>query len=201
MEEDDIPDSIAFHTTQLLVISICVQVDTSPTTEKRQSAIYRAQATVVPELLLRLLFRAAQDRTQKGQELDALRITTELRLSQVPDLSNVLRHDHRAMSTDEDRLCVLCREGLPGLGSTGLQDERGALGTRLAEVRTGDFEVFALVVDFTDPVWFGVDAALAVQDDGIGAPGGFPEFVGYLDVFLCDGVAVVVLVRLVCVLC
>lgn len=43
-----------------------------------------------------------------------------------------------------------------------MQDERGALGTWLAEVRTGDFEVFALVVDFTDAVWFGVDAALAV---------------------------------------
>lgn len=41
----------------------------------------------------------------------------------------------------------------------------------MAEVRTGDFEVFALVVDFTDAVRFGVDAALAVQDDGVGAPG------------------------------
>lgn len=168
---EDIPDSIAFHIPQLLIISICVQIYTSPTTEKRKRTIYRAQATVVPELLLRLLFRATQNRAQKGQELDALWITTELRLSQVPNLSNVLRHDYRAMSTDEDRLCVLCREGLPGLGGTSLQDERGALGTWLAEVRAGDFEVFALVVDLADAVWFGVDAALTVQDDGVGAPG------------------------------
>lgn len=75
------------------------------------------------------------------------------------------------MSADEDRLGVLRRKGLPGFGGAGLQDERGALGTRLAKVRAGDFEVFALVVDFTDAVWFGVDAALAVQDDGVGAPG------------------------------
>ena len=52
-----------------------------------------------------------------------------------------------------------------------MQDERGALGTWLAEVRAGDFEVFALVVDFADAVWFGVDAPLTVQDDGVGAPG------------------------------
>lgn len=145
-----------------MIISICVQVDTSPTTKERKSTIYRAQTPEVPELLLRLLFRATQDRTQKGQELDTLRITTKLRLGQIPNLSNILRHDHRAVSADEDRLGVLCREGLPGFRGTGLQDERGALGTWLAEVRTGDFEVFALVVDFTDAVWFGVDAALAV---------------------------------------
>jgi len=72
-----------------------------------------------------------------------------------------------------------------------------ALGRRLAEVRTGDFEVFADVVDFADAGGFGVDAALAVEDDGVAAPGGFPEFVGYFDVFFGDGVAVVVLWQLV----
>lgn len=118
--EGDIPDSIAFHIPQLLVIAVCVQVDTSPTTKERKSTIYRAQAPEIPELLLRLLFRAAQDRAQKGQKLDALRITTKLRLSQIPNLSNVLSHDDRAVSANEDRLGMLRREGLPGLGGTGL---------------------------------------------------------------------------------
>lgn len=97
------------------------------------------------------------------------------------------------MSADEDCLRVLRGEGLAGLGGAGLQDDRGALGTGLAEVRTGDVEVFADVVDLADAGGFGVDIALAVEDDGVGAPGGFPEFVGDFDVFLGDCVAVIVL--------
>lgn len=41
---------------------------------------------------------------------------------------------------------------------------------------------------------FGVDAALAVEDDSVRAPGGFPKLVGYFNVFFGDGIAVVVLV-------
>lgn len=67
----------------------------------------------------------------------------------------------------------------------------------MAEMRAGDFEVFADVVNFADAGGFGVDAALAVEDDGVAAPGRFPEFVGYFDVFFGDGVAVVVLWQLV----
>lgn len=98
------------------------------------------------------------------------------------------------MPTNEDRFSMLRRKGLSCFRGTRLQDQGRALGTGLADVRTGDVEVFADVVDFADAGGFGVDAALAVEDDGVGAPGGFPEFVGDFDVFFGDGVAVVVLV-------
>lgn len=59
---------------------------------------------------------------------------------------------------------------------------------------SGDVEVFAFMVDLADATWVGVDSSFAVADDCVLAPGGFPEFVGYFDVFFSDGIAVVVLV-------
>ena len=48
------------------------------------------------------------------------------------------------------------------------------MGTGLAEVRSGDVEVFTDVVDLTHACWVGVDAAFAVEGYGVLAPGGFP---------------------------
>jgi len=89
---------------------------------------------------------------------------------------------------------MLRSERLARLRRTGLQDQGRALGRRLAEVGAGDFEVFADVVDFADAGGFSVDAALAVEDNSVGPPGGLPEFVGYFDIFFSDGIAIVVLV-------
>lgn len=140
-----------------------------------------------------LVLRTADDRTQQRQELDALRIASVLRLGHVADLSDVLGHHDGAVAADEDRLGVLRRERLAGLGCARLQDQRRALPARLADVWAGHFEVLALVVDLADARGLGVYAALAVEHHGVGPPGGFPEFVGDFDVFLGDGVAVVVL--------
>ena len=57
----------------------------------------------------------------------------------------------------------------------------------------GDFKVFAVVVDFADSGWICVDSTFAIEDYSVTAPGGFPEFVGYLDVFFRYSIAVVVL--------
>lgn len=189
----DIPYGVTLDTPKFLIIAILVEINTSPATKQRQSTIYRAQTTEVPKLLLGLLLCPTKHGTQQRQELDTLRIPTKLALSHLADLSDVLRHDDGTVAADEDGLRVLRGEGLAGLGGSGLQDDGGALGTGLAEVRAGNVEVFADMIDFADAGGFGVDVALAVEDDGVGAPGGFPKFVGDFDVFLGDSVAVVVL--------
>ena len=78
------------------------------------------------------------------------------------------------MSRHEDRLGMLCRERFPGLGCPRLENHGCALRAGLADVRAGDGEVFAGVVDFADSGWVCVDPAGAVEHDGVGAPGGFP---------------------------
>jgi hypothetical protein len=63
----------------------------------------------------------------------------------------------------------------------------------LAEMRSGNVEVFADVVDLSHACWVGVDAALAVESYGVLAPGGLPQLVGYFDVFFGEEVPVVML--------
>lgn len=55
-----------------------------------------------------------------------------------------------------------------------MEDDWCALWAGLAEVRSGDVEVFTGVVDLTHACWVGVDSALAVEGYGVLAPGGFP---------------------------
>jgi hypothetical protein len=52
-----------------------------------------------------------------------------------------------------------------------LQDHGRALWRRLTEVRTGDVEILADVVDFPYARGLRVYATLLVEDDGIGPPG------------------------------
>lgn len=179
--------------TKLLVIIVLVQVDAGPAAKESQSAIDRAQAAVVLELLPGLFLRTAQHGAEQRQEFDALGVTAELGLGHLTDLGDVVLDDGRAVPGDEDGLCVLGGKGLAGLGCSRLEDERGPLGARLADVRAGDGEVFSLVVDLADPGGVSVDTALLVEDNGIVSPGRFPELVCDSDVFFCDRIAVVML--------
>lgn len=69
---------------------------------------------------------------------------------------------------------MLRGEGFACFGGTRLEDYWCALWAGLTEVRSGDVEVFADVVDLTHACWVGVDSALAVEGYGVLAPGGFP---------------------------
>jgi hypothetical protein len=97
------------------------------------------------------------------------------------------------MRRHEYRLCMLSSKRAPSSARPGLHYHRRALRRRLADVRAGDGEVFALVVDFADEGRVGVDSGLGVELDCVGAPGGIPEFVDDGHVFFADGVALVVL--------
>jgi hypothetical protein len=77
-----------------------------------------------------------------------------------------------------------------------LKDDRCSLRAGLAQMWTGDGEVFALVVDFPDTARIGVDSAFAIEDNSIVAPGRLPEFVGYSHVFFRNCISVVMLILL-----
>lgn len=55
------------------------------------------------------------------------------------------------------------------------------------------FEVLSLMVDFTHQGGISVDAVLGVELNGVGAPGGRPELIHDVHVFLAYGIAFVVL--------
>lgn len=152
---------------QLLIIPIPIQINARPPPKQRQRTINRPQAPKIPKLLLRLLLRPSQHRTQQRQKLNSRRVSPELRLRRLPYLRNILRHHGRTMSRHENRLGMLCRERLPGFGCPRLEDHGRALGAGLADVRAGHGEVFAGVVDFAHACWVRVDSAGAVQDHGV----------------------------------
>lgn len=156
---------------QFLIVTILIQVDTRPPTKESKGTIYRPQTPIILELLHRLFLCLPQDRTEKGQKLDTLRVTTELLARQFADLGDILCHDAGTVSSNKDCLCVLCRKVLSGFRGAGLQDHWGALGAWLADVWAGNAEVFADVVYFADSGWVGIYPAISVEDDGIGAPG------------------------------
>lgn len=115
-----IPDGIALDMSQLLIIPILVQINTSPATEEGQSPVNRSKTAIVLELLKSLFLSTTQDRTQQRQELDTLRITSKLTLGELANLSDVLGYNRRAVARDEDGLGMLCRKGLSGLGCSRL---------------------------------------------------------------------------------
>ena len=189
-----LPNSITLNMAQLFIIAILVQINTSPTPKQSQSSIDRTQATIILELLQRLLLSPTNNRTKKGQELDTLRVTTKLTLRELANLSHILGYNGRAVTSHEDCLRMLSSEGLTGLGCPGLQNDWCALRAWLGEMRSWYVKVLAVVVDLADARGLSVDSAFAITNDCILAPGGLPEFVCYLDVFFCYGVAVIVLV-------
>jgi hypothetical protein len=115
-----IPDGIALDMSQLLIIPILVQINTSPATEEGQSPVNRSETAIVLELLKSLFLSTTQDRTQQCQELDTLRITSKLTLGELANLSDVLGYNGRAVACNEDGLGMLCRKGLSGLGCSRL---------------------------------------------------------------------------------
>jgi hypothetical protein len=91
---------------------------------------------------------------------------------------------------------MLCGKRLSCLGGASLKDDGRSLWARLAQMWTGDIEVFALMVDFSDPAGIGVDSAFAIENNSIVTPGRLPEFVSYSHVFFRDSISVVVLISL-----
>lgn len=75
-----------------------------------------------------------------------------------------------------------------------MQDDRCPLRTWLAQMRARDIEIFALVVDLSDSCWVCVNPTLAVTNHRVLSPRGFPEFIGNLDILLCEKIAVVMLI-------
>lgn len=156
---------------QLLIITILVQVNSSPTTEQRQSTINRAKLSIRIELLLSLFLSPTENGTQQCQELNALRITTKFTLRKLTDFSNVLGYNGRTVPRDEDGLGMLCGKRLSSLGCSGLQNHGRALWTGLGEMGSWHVEVLALVVDLTDACGIRVNATLAIENDCILPPG------------------------------
>lgn len=173
-ENYHIPDSITLNMSQLLIISILIQINAGPATKQRKRSINGPQTAVILELLHGLLLGLAEDRAEECEKLDTLRITSVLALCKLANLPDVLRYYGGAVARHEDSLCMLRGEGLACFRRAGLQDHRCALWAGLAKMRPGHVEVFADVVDLTHAGWVGVDAALAVADDGVLAPGGLP---------------------------
>lgn len=159
---------------QLLIISILLQIDPRPSTKQRKRTINRSQTAEILKLLHGLLLRLTEDRAKKRKELNTLRITSILALCKFPNLPNVLRYYSRTVTRHEDSFRMLRGEGFACFGGTRLEDYWCALWAGLTEVRSGDVEVFADVVDLTHACWVGVDSALAVEGYGVLAPGGFP---------------------------
>lgn len=127
----NIPNGVARNIPQLLILAINIQVDARPATKQGQRTINRAQTAIILELLLGLLLRLANNRTNQSQELNLLRIPAVLRLRQLTNLRNILRHDRRTMPSNKDRLGVLRRKRLACLRRPRLQNHRRALRTRL----------------------------------------------------------------------
>lgn len=150
MLHEHIPDSVAFDMSQLLVISILVQINSRPTAEERQSTINRPKAAIMLELLKSLFLGATQNGTQERQELDTLRITTKLTLGELANLSDVLGYHGGTVACDKDGLGMLCCKSLSGLGCSRLQDYGRALRTRLGKMRSRYIEVLALMVNLSD---------------------------------------------------
>lgn len=166
-----VPDGITLYMAQLLVIAVLAQIDARPAAKQRQRAVNGAQLPELRELGEGLLLRAAENWTEQGQELEAPGVAAKLRPGQLADLSDVGRDGRRAVARHEDGLGVLRGERLAGPGRPGLQDQRRALRTGLADVWPGDGEVFPDVVDLAHARGLRVDAARAVQHDGVVAPG------------------------------
>lgn len=58
---------------------------------------------------------------------------------------------------------------------------------------TWNVEIFAYMVDLSDARGIGVDASFDVSNYGVVAPGGFPEFIHYFEILVCNGITFVVL--------
>ncbi len=107
-------------------------------------------------------------------------------------VGDVAAHRCRGGAAGEHHFGVASGELGAGRRAGGLEQHRGALPRGLAEVRPGDPEVLADVVDVAHLGRVGVDAPLAVGDHRVVVPGAFPELVEHVQVFVGDLVAAVV---------
>lgn len=96
---------------QLLILSILIQINPRPSTKQRKRTINRSQTAEILKLLDSLLLRLTEDRTKKRKELDTMRITSILTLCKLPDLPDVLRYYSGTVTRHKDSFRMLRGEG------------------------------------------------------------------------------------------
>lgn len=156
--------------TKLLVVAVLAEVDTGPPTKQGQRALVGGIPPKLLELGLGLLGRPPEDRGDEGEDLEVGGVAAELVPGQLPHLGDALGADLGRVGRDEDGLGVLGGEELAGARGAGLEQERRPLRAGLHNVRAGDAEEPALVVDLPHQVGLGVDALFAVQLHGVVSP-------------------------------
>ena len=88
---------------------------------------------------------------------------------------------------------MLARELLPAAGCARLENHGGALGAGFGQTRAGHAEVLTLVLNRVHLGGVGVDALLAVFDNGTVFPGAFPELIADVQELFGEFVSGVVL--------
>ena len=173
------------------IVRVAGEVQPRPAAEQGEGALLVDVAQVLLARPLGVLVGGGHDNRHAHEDLDVVG---------PPPLgcghgAQVVDDDARRLgrlAAHEDGLAMLAAEAAAGLGHAGLEQQRRALRGRLAEVRAGDGEVPALVVDRPHRVWLDVDAAFPVGDDGVVPEAALPQLVEHVHVLVGDGVALVV---------